>query len=97
MQATVGAGDVDVDVAQQRVEPAVAVDVRQRRVAGQAFVLAGREQLGRGPEIQVQFIEMDFNRHELAEYTDFWLERGAVVKVRRQLSWPADTSGTARS
>jgi uncharacterized Fe-S cluster-containing radical SAM superfamily protein len=50
-------------------------------------LLRRRAVLGRGPEIQVQFIEMDFNRHELPEYQRHWLERGAVVKVRRQLSW----------
>ncbi|MEQ9568964.1 MAG: radical SAM/SPASM domain-containing protein [Longimicrobiales bacterium] len=50
-------------------------------------LLARRRALGRGPEVQVQFIEMDFNRHELDEYTRYWHARGAVVKVRRQLSW----------
>ena len=51
------------------------------------YLLERRALAGRGPEIQVQFIELDFNRHELPEYQDYWLERGAVVKVRRQLSW----------
>lgn len=50
-------------------------------------LLERRRGLGRGPEVQVQFIEMGFNRDELAEYTRYWHERGAVVKVRRQLSW----------
>lgn len=50
-------------------------------------LLERRRALGRGPEIQVQFIEMAFNRHELPDYRSYWLERGAVVKVRRQLSW----------
>ncbi len=50
-------------------------------------LLERRRALGRGPEIQVQFIEMDYNAHELDDYTRFWHDRGAVVKVRRQLSW----------
>jgi sulfatase maturation enzyme AslB (radical SAM superfamily) len=40
-----------------------------------------------GPEIQVQFIEMEHNAHELRPFSDFWLARGATLKVRNQLSW----------
>lgn len=40
-----------------------------------------------GPEIQVQFIEMDFNSHEIEEFSEYWLARGAVLKVRNMLSW----------
>jgi len=40
-----------------------------------------------GPEVQIQFIEMDENEHEVDEFSDYWLERGAVLKVRRKLSW----------
>ena len=50
-------------------------------------LLERRRARGAGPEVQVQFIEMDFNRHEVDDYTAWWLDRGAVVKVRRQLSW----------
>ncbi len=39
------------------------------------------------PEIIVQFIEMDENKHELEEFRAYWLERGATVKSRNQLSW----------
>ena len=38
-------------------------------------------------EVQVQFIEMDHNAHELAPFSAFWLAQGATVKVRNQLSW----------
>lgn len=41
----------------------------------------------RGPEIHVQFVEMDENQHELEDFRRFWLERGAVVKIRKKLSW----------
>ena len=42
---------------------------------------------GEGPEVQIQFIEMDENEHELEEFSEYWLERGATLKVRRKLSW----------
>ncbi len=50
-------------------------------------LLAVRDKRGGGPEIQVQFIEMDENEHELEEYKAYWLDRGATVKVRNKLSW----------
>lgn len=40
-----------------------------------------------GPEIQVQFIEMDENAHEVEAFSQHWLARGAVLKIRKQLSW----------
>lgn len=40
-----------------------------------------------GPEIHVQFIEMDENEHEMKDFAAYWLERGATVKVRNKLSW----------
>ena len=49
--------------------------------------LRARDARGGGPEIQVQFIEMDENEDELAEFTSYWLQRGAVAKIRHQLSW----------
>jgi pyruvate-formate lyase-activating enzyme len=50
-------------------------------------LLALRQRRKHGPEIQVQFIEMEANQHEMEAFTSYWLERGAVVKARRQLSW----------
>ncbi|MBI4602352.1 MAG: radical SAM protein [Planctomycetes bacterium] len=49
--------------------------------------LEARRSRGAGPEVQVQFIEMDENCHELEEFKAYWLERGATVKVRNKLSW----------
>lgn len=50
--------------------------------------LRRRDAHGTGrPEVQVQFIFMDGNAHEFEPLRDYWLERGAVVKARRQLSW----------
>ena len=50
-------------------------------------LLQERKRLGRDTEIQVQFIEMDENSHELLEFTSFWHAQGATVKVRNKLSW----------
>jgi len=46
-----------------------------------------RQARAEGPEIQVQFIEMAGNAHELQPFCDHWLARGATLKVRNQLSW----------
>lgn len=51
------------------------------------YLLERKRATGAELEVQVQFIEMDFNAGELPEYEAYWLARGAVVKVRRQLSW----------
>lgn len=49
--------------------------------------LAARKARDGGPEVQVQFIEMDENEHELEEFKAYWLARGATLKVRNKLSW----------
>lgn len=49
--------------------------------------LALRRARSRGPEVQVQFIAMDENLHELEAFSAYWLDRGATLKVRRKLSW----------
>lgn len=50
-------------------------------------LLRERDRLGLKTEIQVQFIEMDENEHELLEFSRFWLAQGATLKVRNKLSW----------
>jgi sugar O-acyltransferase (sialic acid O-acetyltransferase NeuD family) len=50
-------------------------------------LLEGRHARSVGPDVHVQFIEMDENEHELGAFKDYWLARGAVVKVRNKLSW----------
>jgi len=37
--------------------------------------------------IQVQFVEMDENRHELDEFVRFWRSQGVSVKIRQKLTW----------
>lgn len=50
-------------------------------------LLRARQARTSGPDVHVQFIEMDENAHELQAFMGHWLARGAVVKVRNQLSW----------
>jgi pyruvate-formate lyase-activating enzyme len=51
------------------------------------YLVLARQARASGPEVMVQFIEMDENRHEMEEFRHHWLERGATVKLRNQLSW----------
>ena len=51
------------------------------------YLLEQRNLRDSGPEIMVQFIEMDGNTKEFDAYKDHWLGLGATVKLRRQLSW----------
>ncbi|MBI3667467.1 MAG: radical SAM protein [Acidobacteria bacterium] len=60
---------------------------RDRLYANVEYLLAARRARRTGPEIQVQFIEMDENEHELEAFCAYWLERGATLKVRNKLSW----------
>lgn len=49
--------------------------------------LAARQARPTGPEVMVQFIEMDENEHELEAFCAYWSERGASLKLRNKLSW----------
>lgn len=40
-----------------------------------------------GPEVVLQFIVMNENAVELESFKDFWLPRGAILKVRKKLAW----------
>jgi sulfatase maturation enzyme AslB (radical SAM superfamily) len=40
-----------------------------------------------GPKVQVQFIEMEDNHHELEDFKAYWSPKGATIKARRMLSW----------
>jgi sulfatase maturation enzyme AslB (radical SAM superfamily) len=51
------------------------------------YLLKYIKERGDGPEVQVQFIEMEENKHELGEFKEHWLARGATIKARRMLSW----------
>jgi pyruvate-formate lyase-activating enzyme/thioesterase domain-containing protein len=49
--------------------------------------LSQRQTRNTGPEIQVQFIEMEENSHELEAFKRHWLSHGATLKIRNKLSW----------
>jgi uncharacterized radical SAM superfamily Fe-S cluster-containing enzyme len=57
-----------------------------------------RRREGRGAEtdVMVQFIVMDGNEHEKETFREYWLERGATVKVRNPLSWGGSVSTGTR-
>jgi pyruvate-formate lyase-activating enzyme len=50
-------------------------------------LLARRHARASGPQIQIQFIEMDENEHEIEDFKRHWLKHGAILKVRNKLSW----------
>lgn len=39
------------------------------------------------PRVEVQYSMMDANQHEVDQFRNYWLERGADVKVREKLTW----------
>jgi radical SAM protein with 4Fe4S-binding SPASM domain len=39
------------------------------------------------PEVFVQFVEMESNKHEKEAFMKFWTEQGAIVKIRPMVSW----------
>ncbi len=61
--------------------------VRDVVYANVEHLLDLRRQRQDGPEVLVQFIVMDENRHELGAFQEHWLARGATVKARHMLSW----------
>ena len=60
---------------------------RDRVYANVERMLEQRQRRAGGPTIMVQFIEMDENASERAAFVKYWHERGAIVKLRRKLSW----------
>jgi uncharacterized Fe-S cluster-containing radical SAM superfamily protein len=60
---------------------------RQQLYENVEYLVRARKALGAGPEVMVQFIEMDANRHEMDTFRAHWLDVGATVKLRNQLSW----------
>ncbi len=40
-----------------------------------------------GPDIILQFIEMEENGGEREQFKEYWLSKGAVIKIRKRLGW----------
>jgi len=51
------------------------------------FINLKREKNNNNMELIVQFIVMDENEHEVEAFKNYWLERGAIVKIRPKLGW----------
>lgn len=41
----------------------------------------------KGPQIILQFIEMEENAGEREQFKEYWLSKGAVIKIRKRLGW----------
>lgn len=39
------------------------------------------------PEVYVQFVEMEGNKHEKEKFVNFWKSKKAIVKIRPMVSW----------
>jgi len=39
------------------------------------------------PDVFVQFVEMDLNSHEIEGFKEYWIDQGAIVKIRPKVSW----------
>lgn len=44
-------------------------------------------------KVFVQFVEMEENKHEVKDFTDYWTDQGAIVKIRPKITW----AGTVNS
>jgi len=51
------------------------------------FLAAKRDKELTKPRMIVQFVVMDENEHELEEFKRFWLDKGAIVKIRPKMGW----------
>lgn len=79
---------IGIDGFSAPVYEAIRVNARRDEVyANVESLLKKRLERADGPEILVQFIEMEENIHEVEAFKAYWLERGATVKVRNMLSW----------
>ena len=41
----------------------------------------------KSPNLLIQFIIMDENEHEVEEYKEYWLSKGASLKIRPKIQW----------
>jgi pyruvate-formate lyase-activating enzyme len=61
--------------------------VREQLYKQVEYLVSARRRRRSGPEVTVQFIEMDENEHEMEQFRQHWLALGATVKLRNKLSW----------
>ena len=52
------------------------------------YLLNKQQELGvSNPKVVMQIIVMDENEHEVEQFKSYWLEQGAIVKIRPKLGW----------
>lgn len=52
-----------------------------------ALIKAKKELGAKNPEVFVQFVEMEENKHEKGKFIKYWKEQEAIVKIRPMISW----------
>jgi sulfatase maturation enzyme AslB (radical SAM superfamily) len=60
---------------------------RDKVYANVEHFLKSKRKRRSGPDVQIQFIVMDENEHEIERFKDHWLPLGATLKIRNKLSW----------
>lgn len=58
-----------------------------------ALIDANRARGDRAIVLEFQFSIFDENQHEVGAFRDYWLEHGAIVKVRPKIHWSGSVSG----
>lgn len=88
--------DAGLDSIYFGIDAATAESYRRIRVGGdyirtveniRNLIRMVREANGAGPEVFVQFVEMEENRSEKEDFVAFWTREGAKVKIRPKVSW----------
>jgi len=51
------------------------------------FLKQKKEKRFQKPKLILQFIVMDENEHELEQFKEYWLAKGAIIKVRPKVGW----------
>ena len=82
-------GDIGIDAFTPETYSQIRVGGNyERTVKNVVTLLRLKESLNaEKPEVFVQFVEMESNKHEKEAFTKFWTEQGAIVKIRPMVSW----------
>lgn len=60
----------------------------EQTISNVRYLLKLKQQKGsEKPAVFVQFVEMDQNKGEKDDFMHYWIEQGAIVKIRPKLSW----------
>jgi radical SAM protein with 4Fe4S-binding SPASM domain len=80
---------VSIDAASKEIYDKIRIggDFNLVRSNIEQFLEIKREKHNTHLELIAQFIVMDENEHEVELFKKYWLERGAIVKIRPKLGW----------